>query len=64
MKVTKIKGYRLRVYSWASTKPDVLTFYYMTEQGVIDWIEEKLSDPSSNVTVIEVEEFYYKVYEK
>lgn len=64
MKVTKKKGYRLHVYSWANTKPDDLTFYYMTEEGIIDWIEKKLSDPSSSVTSVEVEEFNYTVYEK
>lgn len=63
-KAEKRIGYRLRVYSWKSIKPDVLTFYYMTESEMIDWVEEKLSDPLSSITSIEVEEFYYLVYEK
>lgn len=63
-KTGKRRGYRLRVYTWKNIKPDVLTFYYMTEQEMIDWVEEKLSDPSSSIKSIEVERFYYLVYEK
>lgn len=58
-KVEKRKGYKLLVYSWKSSQPDVLTFYYMTEREMIDWVEEKLSDPLSSVTSIEMEEFYF-----
>ena len=46
------------MYSWKSNEPDVLTFYHMTEKEMIDWIEEKLSNPFSSVTHIEQEEFY------
>lgn len=58
-KVEKRKGYKLLVYSWKSVQPDVLTFYHMTEVEMIDWIEDKLSDPLSSVTSIEMEEFYF-----
>lgn len=58
-KVEKRKGYKLLVYSWESNQPDVLTFYYMTEKEMIDWVEEKLSNPFSSVTSIEMKEFYF-----
>lgn len=58
-KVEKRKGYKLLVYSWESSQPDVLTFYHMSEKEMIDWVEEKLSNPFSSVTSIEMKEFYF-----
>lgn len=55
----KKKGYRLYVHSWKRSQPDVLTFYHMTEREMLDWIEEKLSNPLSSVVSIEMEEFYF-----
>ena len=58
-KQEKKRGYKLLVYSWKSSQPDVLTFYHMTEEEMINWVENKLSNPFSSVTSIEMEEFYF-----